>query len=66
MDTYLFHRHRSEWIYGYGTEGEARTYWQRLNSGRVDNLWSVRRHGGRPRGVNLAVELAKIGMESIQ
>jgi len=26
----------------------------------------VRRHGGRPRGVNLAVELAKIGMESIQ
>lgn len=66
MDTYLFHRHRSDWIFAYGTETQARMYWNYLNAGRSGNLWAVRRHGGRPRGVNLAVELAKIGMESIQ
>jgi len=62
-ETFLFHRYQNEWIFANGTADQAREYWQHLNSGRVDNLWSVRRHGGKSRGVNLSTELDRIAKE---
>ena len=58
MATFHFHRF-GRFFYAHGAEASARSYLTRLNHRLTSNLWAMRAEGDRPRGIDLAAELAK-------